>query len=388
MTESGILENINAILPKGVDWRAGAIEYLRAVAAAGDYSDGLAKPFRKLTPASPPSAHREVGELLENFVNVFTILNLQAGSTILDVACGSGWLAHMWARLGFQAYGFDICGDFIESARERVRTDPLLDADPETMFFCHDIETAPLQLPVQVDAAIFESCFHHFYNPVQVLRNVSAALSSQGVAILIEGESQVLPEHQAVMHKYRTIERPYTRDQMIQILEAAGMPYYVFFGPVNGWIPQGYTQERELLTRLSEQFDAQNRCICARTEAAIHRLVPDWEPARSFELGEGFYTGSRPGYWWCAPHAILRITRDCSLQLQVGGTTGDQSIIVYGSKGKIMDLKLNAVKVISLPHLKAGEVLHLCSEAAFSPAWGGESDSRILSFWISEVQVF
>jgi SAM-dependent methyltransferase len=380
--ESRLLSEINSTLPEGVDWNAGAIDYIKQVLAAQDYADGLAKPFRKLTAGSPVSAYREIAELLENFVDVYSLLNLPAGSRVLDVACGTGWLAHLWARIGYRAYGFDICGDLLETARKRVEADELLSCDPDSMFFLHDIEDRPLKLPEPIDAAVFESCFHHFHNPVAALRNISKMLSRTGVAVLIEGESSIRPEYFEVMRKYRTIERPYTRSQMARILEAAGMPNYVFFWPVNQWVPQGYEGEREILMRLHESYQSQNRCVCSASEAAIVRIVPDFKRSRCIELSLGFMQGSQPGYWWGAPHATARIAVKCSLEFEIGPTIPNQSVSIYGRSGKLRDVRLDGVQKVLLPELVAGETLHFCSEQAISPAWAGESDIRLLSFWI------
>jgi SAM-dependent methyltransferase len=383
MNEAELLADLNACLPPGVDWRQGAIDYLRSVHQARDHSDGAAKPYRRLDASSPAAAYREVAELLENFVNTFTTVKLPAGAVILDVACGTGWLAHYWERLGYKSYGFDICLDFVEIARRRVADDPLSTRDVNEMFFVHDIEESELRGIDAVDAAIFESCFHHFHNPIAALRNVSRSLSQQGIAVIIEGASHIRPQDYDVMVKYRTIERPYTRDQLIAIIEAAGLPYYAFFAPINQWVAEGFATEHEMPYRIAEAFASQNRCICAASFEAIKRIVPDWSPPQSVAFGSGFSPASARDTWWCGPHGELRVMRDCDIvRLEVGPSIHPQTVAVYGAVGSCVRLILTEPKIIEIKAVRRGERIHLCSDHAFSPSWNGADDIRLLSFWV------
>jgi SAM-dependent methyltransferase len=82
-----------------------------------------------------------------DFANMAVTLLLPAGSRILDVGCGSGWLSEYFARLGYVVKGIDISPDLIQMSRERVSVMPY-GADHETPLRCsfevHDIELAPL----------------------------------------------------------------------------------------------------------------------------------------------------------------------------------------------------------------------------------------------------
>ena len=378
---ASILNDINADLPPDIDWKAGAIEYLESVKKNGIGVDALSKPFWRLTPDSGQHAYEEVADLLGNFIDVFKLVNLPAGGRILDVACGTGWLAHFWAKLGYKAYGFDICPDFIELARQRFHDQNLTAADLNSMFQVHDIETGSLKLPEPIDVAVFESCFHHFYNPVDALRNVGAMLSESGVAVLIEGGNQITPEFRDVMLQYRTIERPYSREQIKKILRAAGMPYFAFFAPVNSWIAQGCSSERQLQVNVESAFGLQNRCICAKTEAAIKRILPDWTPESPVEMGFGFHGGAKPSSWWCGPYGHMRVLEDCGIELQISPSSADQVISIYSSRrGRIASERSSGVQHVKLDGLCAGESLHLCSDHAFSPMWSVGDDSRLFSF--------
>jgi 2-polyprenyl-3-methyl-5-hydroxy-6-metoxy-1,4-benzoquinol methylase len=58
-----------------------------------------------------------------NAVEFFDRLNLPAGISLLDVACGSGQLALIAARRGARVTGVDIAANLIRAARGRARSE-------------------------------------------------------------------------------------------------------------------------------------------------------------------------------------------------------------------------------------------------------------------------
>jgi SAM-dependent methyltransferase len=67
-------------------------------------------------------------------------LNLQAGQTVLDVACGTGNLALPAARLGAQVTGIDIAPNLIEQARANAEAENL-----PVRFDVGDAESMPYE---------------------------------------------------------------------------------------------------------------------------------------------------------------------------------------------------------------------------------------------------
>ena len=67
-------------------------------------------------------------------------LDIPPGARVLDVACGSGQLALMAAREGFDSTGVDIAGNLIERARERAAAERL-----KARFEIADAEALPFQ---------------------------------------------------------------------------------------------------------------------------------------------------------------------------------------------------------------------------------------------------
>ncbi len=287
LTASELLAEINAEVPPGVDWRTGALRYVEAEfrkhGAENMTRYLLAKPLAPVPPGGPgggPALAEDVDYLL-NFVNLVALLNLPGRARVLDVACGSGWVSHFLARMNYDAHGFDICPDMVELTKRRFREDPLLGgvAAGEDRFFVLDAEREelPAALRGAFDAVVMESCVHHFLDPVSALSNIAAGLKEDGVAVVIEGENRqgpIRPEYLAVMREFDTLERPYTRAQMERLLPLAGLPAFRFLGRANGWFSTDDPRVPVLPEMVRDDAGARNLAVCARTPAALARVLP------------------------------------------------------------------------------------------------------------------
>jgi 2-polyprenyl-3-methyl-5-hydroxy-6-metoxy-1,4-benzoquinol methylase len=388
MTESELLREINADLPH-LDWLAGAQTYIAQARNNGQFAAySLTKPFLELQPDSPPSTLSKILEMFRNFTNVAELLRLPAGARVLDVACGGGWLSHYLAKLGYQVTGLDVCEDLLEMAHQRIREDRHLRVAPR--FVVADVEAEPIKYG-EFDAVIFESCFHHFQNPIAAMRHVAPSLAPEGLVVLTEGECRQGPLKQewvAEMHQYQTIERPYTRAQLVQILEFAGLPCYEFFAPVDGWYSPRSPEAHALNATAATKAALQNRCVAARTAHALRRVIPRWEPASDVEFFQGFSAGTGAKFW-CGPQGLIKINRDIpEVVFLIGGEPTQRQTVALYHAGRIQECRIRGHwqhKRIRLTSLRAGDEIHLCSDFAFSPAWNGKSDTRLLSFWIERL---
>ncbi len=404
--ERALLEEINRDLPQGVDWKEGARTYIRDVFAAmgqgaGQYLQD--KPFAYLFGDNEDNSLENFHRLLTDFANVIAALRLPVESRILDIACGSGWMSHFLTKLGYDVIGIDISEEMIGLARERLKQDRHVrrsESNIDGMFIVHDIETGPVRIGRPADAAIFESSLHHFYDPVAALRHLSGMLAEDGLVVLIEGENRrgpLRPYHVEVVKKYRTLERPYSRSELITILQLAGFPAYEFFCPVSAWISPRSEEAKNLHEYVRHHTDNSNRCICAKNQQAIERCLPWWTAHREldFEPVEGLWwaTGTK---LWSRPYSTLRLLRPFArLAIDIGSQIPHQSqaaqaVSVYRSDGSCHQVILRSgeeqPKRIVLEGVRQDEHLHLCSDRALSPAWSGEADSRVLSFWIELMQ--
>jgi SAM-dependent methyltransferase len=184
--------------------------------------------------------------------------------------------------MGYQTFGFDLCADFIDLARRRVADDSTLQLTPPeilSMFQMHDIEAAPLspQLRDSFDAAIVESCLHHFLDPVAALRHIAQTIKRDGVLVLIEGENRqgsIKQEYMAVMREFHTLERPYPRDLLCDALSRAGFDHVEFVAPLHGWYSPNDPAATQLAEIHRQMAGAMNLAICAKTAAALQRIFP------------------------------------------------------------------------------------------------------------------
>jgi SAM-dependent methyltransferase len=228
---------------EGIDYKRGAQEYPRKLAPS-DRHHLLTKPFYNLAhkhdrwAGDGPDAdtHRHFCD----FANLAVALALPPGARILDVGCGSGWLCEYFARFGYDVTGIDISADLIEMARERLNKVPF-GADHERglayRFLVHDIEAAAL--PETFDAIICYDALHHFEDEHAVLKNIYAMLERGGELFVLEGESppegsDTEEELRGVMRQYETLESPFSRDYLLQLLRDNGFAVVGDYLSVNG----------------------------------------------------------------------------------------------------------------------------------------------------------
>jgi SAM-dependent methyltransferase len=248
--ETAFLTALNQHLPPGVDWQQGALDYVAKMLTADNAEVlrrfHLIKPFHSVYPIDAP-INQQMTEFIRetaHFLNVLALMRLEPEAKFLDVACGSGWLAHFLTKLRIQATGIDISPDMIAMAQERLAIDPVRTVDDDRFnaeFLVHDMESGPLlRSDGGFDVAILESALHHFVNPIQTLRHIAASLNDRGLIVILEAASDGQGDayQVEVMQKFQTLERPYTRPQLIEILRFAGLAEYQFLYPVNGFFPQ------------------------------------------------------------------------------------------------------------------------------------------------------
>ena len=290
-TRSALLQEINAEIPEGVDWTAGALTYVAAeIAKHGKESYTrylLSKPLAPIPSVGADAATTGGAALIENcayltnFINAVALLDLPGRSRVLDVACGSGWVAQFFARMNYEAYGFDISPDMIDLAVRRFNDDPLLrelgDEVKRERFFVLDIEreALPGRLKGKLDAIVLESCLHHFIDPISALTNLTEGLADDGIVVIIEGENRVGPiksEYLSVMREFATLERPYSRDQLERMLDFAGLAEREYVGRLNGWFSPRDPRVANLTEIVKGDAAAINFVVAARKAEPLDRI--------------------------------------------------------------------------------------------------------------------
>jgi SAM-dependent methyltransferase len=396
-SEAAFLDEINARLPPGVDWKQGAITYLREIVNDGGEATAryhLVKPFVGGPDFTP------FWQDAFQFLDLIEALDLPQRARLIDVGCGPGWTVHWLCKLGHRVVGCDISAELLEVAEERMSSDPHPPYAGEPFDYelrVHDVEAAPLGLAEPADAAVFEATLHHFYNPVAVLKNIAEDLTPDAVIGVIEGAAPpVGSEWDAanldLMNRYHTIERPYTRPQLLEMLALAGFDHVEFFRPINGL----FRQTPESGRRLGEDVMAENIniLIASRTAAGLARVLakqpggPSGASALSFL--EGFHNeeqrpdGSR--FRWVEPRARLSIPAGDGATLRF--TTQDlgrrrQKVVAIGDGKVIGEVVLKGRRPAASLQVPAGvRAVELHSDRAFSPLWGGGHDGRLLSYMV------
>jgi SAM-dependent methyltransferase len=402
--EQRLLAQLNSKLPPGVDWKSGAVRYVKAFikqqGAGGEWYLNN-KPF-----CLGPDFSAFVDDL-SRFVAMVQTLRLPQQGEILDVGCGPGWVCEYFARLGQFVMGIDICDDMISVARQRLSRMPLGTLPVEkqaTEFLAHDIESSPVPVSRRFDVAYFESTLHHFYNPVAVLRNVAQNLKEDGVIAILEGEAPPIDSegHQKlteVMAQYQTIERPYSREQLIELLAVTGFEYHRFYFPLCGLYEQ--TEETaETLRNLVSNGGGWNVVIASQTPAGLTRLTrPGSSSQNVVVFGSGFHAEERdPGgrvYHWSRGQGFLRLRGPSPVSLTVGTfppsvASRDQVVRVFVNG----HMRETCILTKGCPEheivldglvsdgLNVGSELRFESDCLFFPEWFGLHDGRPLSFWI------
>jgi 2-polyprenyl-3-methyl-5-hydroxy-6-metoxy-1,4-benzoquinol methylase/glycosyltransferase involved in cell wall biosynthesis len=292
---------------EGLDYRRAAIEYPRKLdEERRRYL--FTKPFYNL--ANKPPKHTGDGMDAEthrhfcDFANLAVALALPAGRSLLDVGCGSGWLSEYFARLGYDVTGIDISPDLIRMADERVERVPY-DVDHRTPLRCrfltHDIECAPLSKTF--DAAVCYDSLHHFEDERAVMRHLAAMLDYGGLLFILEGDkpeegSPTEEELVGVMREYETLESPFSREYLRELLREHGFVVVGDYVSVNGLFERDAIEDG----RLRVEPPAVNYLLCKKVLAAgasgAAEVADSREPSRlaaSLTFGEAWPEVLAPG---------------------------------------------------------------------------------------------
>ncbi len=220
------------------DYKQGAVDYARNLP---DWArqELYRKPFCTFSEGVEPVAlvyFRDLANLLE-------LLDLPAGASILDVACGPGWLSEAFYRFGYRVTGVDIADALLEVARERIGrlASPPLHRDASWIEFrVLDIETERLER--RFDAVLLYDCLHHFVDAAAALAQIRAMLGTDGTLIVkegampapgSEGERELIAESET----YTTLEAPFDPDALERLLGDAGFAHVRRYEPAPPLVP-------------------------------------------------------------------------------------------------------------------------------------------------------
>jgi 2-polyprenyl-3-methyl-5-hydroxy-6-metoxy-1,4-benzoquinol methylase len=182
------------------------IDYPRAIGEKGR-SWLRTKPF-----ANNP---RESARLLIDFGYILELLDLQPGSTMVELGCGSGWMTRFAARHGVRAEGYDISPEMIEIAQELAGEEGL-----DVAFAVGDMEQ--LDLGRRFETCLIYHALHHTPRADLVLRAAHRTLVPGGRLLLCEPNWKHRFEGRHAASEYGVTDLGYTPHKLKRLLREAG----------------------------------------------------------------------------------------------------------------------------------------------------------------------
>jgi 2-polyprenyl-3-methyl-5-hydroxy-6-metoxy-1,4-benzoquinol methylase len=143
------------------------------------------------------------------------LLELHAGTSLVELGCGSGWMTRFAARQGVQAEGYDISPDMIEMAREQAAAEGV-----DVVFEAADMEQ--LDLGRRFDACLIYDALHHSERADLVLASAHRALKPGGRLLVAEPNWKQRFEGRGASHAYGTTELGYSPRALKRLLRQAG----------------------------------------------------------------------------------------------------------------------------------------------------------------------
>ncbi len=144
-------------------------------------------------------------DLVARYVTTVSRLGCGLGGAVFDLGVGYAWTTEWLVRLGYQAFGVDICRDYILAGLPRMgaHIPHLLVGDNENLPFRDEC----------VDAVLSFDAFHHLPNRPQAMREFARIMRPGTTMVLVEPgiEHEAHPQSVAVMQQHGILERGFDR---------------------------------------------------------------------------------------------------------------------------------------------------------------------------------
>jgi SAM-dependent methyltransferase len=196
------------------------------------------KPFRA---AGATDSFSELFSVL----GLLQVLGLRAGAHVLEIGSGPGWVTELLLLLEVHVTCIEPSEDMVAIARERIASTIAhhhIEAPPTVRFVTDAVERAELSAHA-FDAVIFHEALHHMIDERAALRAAFDALRPGGQLAVCEWcwtpgdgllESSLLGE----MEKYGTLESPFTRQYLDELLRETGFADVTRYHAINGFVPE------------------------------------------------------------------------------------------------------------------------------------------------------
>jgi SAM-dependent methyltransferase len=218
---------------------AGELTYYEVIGACGRFH-ALNKPFSQ----EDCGVHlMQVGAILE--------LLPPPPARVLECGCGTGWLARILQKRGYDVVGTDVAPDAIDLARNNTYFD-----DAEPLDF-HVADSEDLPFDEEFDAVVFFDALHHCIDEQAAIDSAYRALKPGGVCIASETNRGHSRKARDVAERYDVTEKDMPPGLIARLGRAAGFRNATFYPRADnigaclfGRQPTG----RPWLSRLMQRF--------------------------------------------------------------------------------------------------------------------------------------
>jgi ubiquinone/menaquinone biosynthesis C-methylase UbiE len=108
--------------------------------------------------------------------NLLRLLNLQKGESVLDIACGSGFFAREFSKLGAKVTGVDIGAELIAIAKQQ---------DPKSEYIVGDAQNIVSLKNEQFDVITIVLAIQNIKNSQAVVSEISRLLKPGGRCLIV-----------------------------------------------------------------------------------------------------------------------------------------------------------------------------------------------------------
>jgi len=170
-----------------------------------------------------PFSHPEtVGKNLERFGHLLSTLSIRPGDKVLDFGCGTGWTSTMLARTGAEVVAMDIAPAALDIGRESAERELSDEARSRLRFEVYSGSKIGLE-DGEVDFVVVYDAFHHFPNPMEILREFHRVLSPEGRFGFAEpGAGHAAMEDSLMEIEHGILEQDLDLEQFYRSAMAAG----------------------------------------------------------------------------------------------------------------------------------------------------------------------
>lgn len=180
---------------------------------------------------------------LGDFTRLFTVLErrgIKPGQRLLELGCGSGWMAELLALAGYSVVGTTISHYDIPLANKRIEVLKHKEVSSELKFMACPMEAVDTvaELRGAFDAVFVYEALHHAFDWRKTLRAAITTLKPGGCLLLINEPNRL---HTFVSYRVaklsRTHEIGFSKNTLVRELKAAGFRDVKVLRPrIDNWV--------------------------------------------------------------------------------------------------------------------------------------------------------